>query len=253
MIANSKSLSGIVTKLISRLIKRLKLFYMKTLLINLSILLCFLPIGCKSQSTKVEKEIEDTTSTKKTPIEKLYNPTLSVIEDDYTLKDSSAFYELVNHIIENAERNTTNSHELTDGFISSQVYKMVYETSDNKISLNRKLDLLSLMFFYHYHAANEYNARISGEIYRANEKVISQPVLLVPVLNATYWSESVLYTITGEETIILPQNYIPTMNKTLVEINELLNFRKANKQNFYGPINHLFDKQFSSRYPQHHL
>ncbi len=221
-------------------------------LINLSILICLLPLACKSQSKKVEKKIEDSTSTEKTPIEKLYNPTLSVIEDDYTLKDSSAFYDFVDHMIENAERNTTNPHEITDGFISSKVYEMVYETSDDKISLNRKLDLLSLLFFYHYHAANEYNAKISGEIYRANEKVLSKPVLLVPVLNATYWSESVLYTITGEETIILPKSYVPTMNQTLEEINELLIFRKANKKNFYGPINHVFDKQFSSRYPQHH-
>ncbi|WP_430403491.1 hypothetical protein [Fluviicola sp.] len=225
---------------------------MRYQLINLSILLCLLPLGCKSQPKKIEKKAEDTNSTEKGTIEKLYNPTLSVIADDYTLKDSTTFYELVNFIIENAEINTTNQHELTDGYISYNVYKLVYETSDDQISLNRKLDLLSLMFFYHYHTANEYNSKVSGEIRRGNEKVLSRPVLLIPVLNATYWSESVLYTITQEETIILPKSYVPTMNKTLVEINELLNFRKANKQTFYGPMNHLFDKQFSYRYPQHH-
>jgi hypothetical protein len=222
---------------------------MRNYLFNLLLLLFLLIIGCQSQPKKVEKEVEDTNSFKKT-IETLYNPTLSVIEDDYTLKDSVAFYELVDYIIEHAERNTNNQHELTDGSISYKVYQMVYEIPDEEISLNRKLDLISLMIHYQYHAVNEYSALISGKIYRANEQVLSRPVLLVPILNASYWSESVLYTIIREETIILPKSYVPTMNKTVLEINELLNLRKANKYHFYGPKNHVYDKNFSSRYPQ---
>jgi hypothetical protein len=157
---------------------------------------------------------------------------------------------LVNYIIENAEMNTGEPHELTDGSVSFRVYQMVYETPDDEISLNRKLDLISLMLFYHYHAVNEYSAKISGEITRANEKVISRPILLVPVLNATYWSEPVLYTIIRQETLVLPEAYVPALNKTLAEINELLNFRKASKKRFNGPMKHVFDKHFFSRYPR---
>lgn len=207
--------------------------------------------SCKSQSNELKKEAKDSTSAKEEPVEKLYNPTLSIVKDDYTLKDSASFYELVNYIIDNAEMNTSTPHELTDGSISFRVYKAVYETSDDKISLTRKLDLLSLLFFYHYHAANEYQGIVSGEIVRANKKVISRPILLIPVLTATYWSEPILYTITREETIVLPESYTSSLDKTLLEINKLLNWRKINKKTFRGPLSYTFDKKFHERYLKH--
>ena len=211
-----------------------------------------LQLGYQNQPKTVKKKHSNTTPTEKEPPDKLYNPTLLIIEDDYYLKDSAAFYEVVNYIRDNAEWRVDHPREITDGSVSYKVFHIVYETSDDEVSLNRKLDLLSLLFYYHYHAANEYNSKISGEIQRANQKVISRPILLVPVLNATYWSEPVLYTITGEDEIYLPKSYVPAMNQTLSDINELLHWRRDHKQHFTGPNYPLFDKNFRARYPQHH-
>jgi hypothetical protein len=81
--------------------------------------------------------------------------------------------------------------------ITENVYKIVYETPDSVISIERKLDILHLMVYFGKQNADPFKNRIRNK-FMANDSIIERKIIfLLPITFSSYGGEKLAKRITA--------------------------------------------------------
>jgi hypothetical protein len=167
--------------------------------------LVFLLNSCGSNEKPIEKEKE--VKREKVIVDSI---SLIVLEDNHSLKDSIAFYELASEIFLNRE--FPDGKEGPREFICDKIYKMVYQTPDSIVPLSRKMDLLQILTYFYRSTINYYTRTfIPYKIREGSEEVKKRPFLLLPFIYENNFSEispSIVKCILEQDSIQIPKDYL---------------------------------------------
>lgn len=181
---------------------------------------------------------------------------LIVLEDNQSLKDSIAFYDLVGEIVLNKEFNGGNEgpHE----FICNEIYKMVYQTPDSIVPLDRKMDLLQMLAYF-YRRTTDYYVKtfIPYKMREGSEEIEKRPFLLLPFIYTNYrkLSPPIIKCILEQDSIQVPKDYFDyscevKKHLTTLPRNDLKEALKKIKTVYVKNPNNrkFFSKAFQKRY-----
>ncbi len=167
--------------------------------------------------------------------------------EDSKFTDSIKFFQLIKEIINTSEKRSENREYVYYGYLSSKVYKMVYETTEQEVSIERKLELLILLDFHHRLTTNDYRAQIMGLVNDKNSLVLKNNVLLLPIMNSENITDNFLKYLKNIDTILVPKNYHECAFNTLKLIH--LSESQATLNTGLNPFfKKLYSKEFLRKY-----
>lgn len=131
---------------------------------------------------------------------------LIVFEDNQFLKDSIAFNELIGKILLNRE--ISGGKEGPHEFLCDDIYKIVYQTPDSLVPLDRKMDLLQILVYFCRRTTNYYiGVFIPYKIREGNEEIEKKPFLLLPFIYTNKISPTIVKCILEQDSIQVPKDY----------------------------------------------
>ncbi len=199
-----------------------------------SLLIMLICIGCsdyEKESVKMEKKVQ------------CEIPFLSIKHkfNEQNFVDSTGFFKLVNKIINNSEYKKIEYKDY--GILSSEVLKMI-SVSDTILSVDRKMDLIVLLTFYHLHATNAFRSELLKKNEEENFLTKDNAIFLLPVTNGYADKQNMKNILIAFDTIIVPEGYSNYTQKTLSELFEYNSTKKQEINNdYYSELNTTLDAE----------